>query len=529
MSKIEKLIQRGGYGEVYEFTNDNKKLALKKNLIEKDISFSGVLRETDILTQLKGHPHIVELKQIFHKNPDQTQITLPVDNFYKNDHIHFAFEKANYDLFHGIYMKELDDKFFKRMIVHMILGMDFIHSKGYIHCDVKPSNMLIFLDENKNPTLKICDFGMAFPYQSKIPKTDKSSTYLYRAPEISLLNPYYTQVSDMWGIGCIMYEMCIRNTFLVECSDTQISIVKNIILKLPNLPNEELLETLTDTKISEEASTYMKNNYHQMSQSNIVEFKEIIKSRNAITWSSLLKLDDETKTSGISDKGGFIDLISHLMDFNPATRYTAAKALEHPYLSEFRDYIQITRNKYIPQATIGIQINLCDITARDAIYSVVMCIYNKRQNLNWYSNIVLFQSINLYYRSIYHFVNEQKHTLDYHTSRFHYLGCLYIAIKYFYTEEVLSFLEMIRNINYHNLKEMINESTHSFANDFEGYLIKNVLNYHIYQKTCYEVSLDKITNSGVYTEKLLNYYLKLPQYTIIDSTTIWKNFITIHG
>lgn len=85
------------------------------------------------------------------------------------------------------------------------------HSKGVIHCDLKPSNMLIQGAE-PNETVKIVDFGLALivpreaSTQSRL--TDKffvNGTPLYMSPEQcngGILDPR----SDIYSLGCILYE-----------------------------------------------------------------------------------------------------------------------------------------------------------------------------------------------------------------------------------------------------------------------------------------------------------------------------------
>ena len=83
-------------------------------------------------------------------------------------------------------------------------GLTFAHSRGIIHADLKPSNIL--LDLNDKP--KICDFGIA-----RTPAEDSDSpqlfaTALYVAPERVEGRPA-SVASDVYGLGLVLYEMLV--------------------------------------------------------------------------------------------------------------------------------------------------------------------------------------------------------------------------------------------------------------------------------------------------------------------------------
>lgn len=70
--------------------------------------------------------------------------------------------------------------------------------------DIKPDNML--LDE-KQTTIKLCDFGSAFKVdEGKQDPTPYLVSRFYRAPEI-VLGLAYDKAVDMWSVGCCLYEM----------------------------------------------------------------------------------------------------------------------------------------------------------------------------------------------------------------------------------------------------------------------------------------------------------------------------------
>ena len=103
--------------------------------------------------------------------------------------------------------------------------------------------MLVFLGDNLQ--VKLGDFGLSKVMQSH----DFASTYVgtpyYMSPEICA-NERYTLASDIWALGCIMYELCTRN--VPFNATTQFQLVQKIkdgkLDPLPNQYSPELQEVI---------------------------------------------------------------------------------------------------------------------------------------------------------------------------------------------------------------------------------------------------------------------------------------------
>ena len=229
MLRGEKLGE-GTFGIVYAARSPNSKqeYAVKRNLVEDATSFIGVPREVDILNKLRNHPHIVRLEKVAFGNPFGETVFSPlvgVDrNSQRDDRIHFIFKSAEYDLHRYIYGATITDwSITKRYMVHILLGVEFMHARKIIHRDLKPSNILIFgaeTDAMEQPNVaKICDFGLAKPYTYQGVQTPNTVTSWYRAPEIALGYPNYDYKVDIWSLGCILFEMVAKRCFLGNSPD----------------------------------------------------------------------------------------------------------------------------------------------------------------------------------------------------------------------------------------------------------------------------------------------------------------------
>ena len=96
----------------------------------------------------------------------------------------------------------LQEQRIKNYMYQLLKSMDHMHRNGIFHRDIKPENILITDDE-----LKLADFGSCRGIYSKQPYTEYISTRWYRAPECLLTDGFYNYKMDMWGVGCVFFEV----------------------------------------------------------------------------------------------------------------------------------------------------------------------------------------------------------------------------------------------------------------------------------------------------------------------------------
>jgi serine/threonine protein kinase len=147
----------------------------------------------------------------------------------------------------------------------------------------------------KEGLAKIADFGLARVYGFTTALTSIVVTLWYRSPEVLLSTPYSSSV-DMWSIGCIMAELCLRRPLFCGHSDVD-QLYR--IFEIMGLPKE------SDWPAQ---SAIPRNSF-------LNDLKPQIGIDNAIK-----NIDNLGK-----------NLLSRLLDYNIFTRITARDALLHDF------------------------------------------------------------------------------------------------------------------------------------------------------------------------------------------------------
>ncbi|KAI1324545.1 kinase-like protein [Xylariaceae sp. FL0255] len=112
-----------------------------------------------------------------------------------------------------------------------------------LHRDLKPEN--VFLGENNS--VKLGDFGLSKMIQSH----DFASTYVgtpfYMSPEICAAERY-TLKSDIWSLGCVIYELCAREPPFNAKTHFQLvqKIKEGKVAALPRVYSAELMAVIRD-------------------------------------------------------------------------------------------------------------------------------------------------------------------------------------------------------------------------------------------------------------------------------------------
>ncbi|XP_063280361.1 serine/threonine-protein kinase Nek1 isoform X11 [Prinia subflava] len=170
-------------------------------------------REVAVLANMK-HPNIVLCRESFKENGC---LYIVMDYCEGGD----LFKKINAQK--GILFSE--DQILD-WFVQICLALKHIHDRKILHRDIKSQN--IFL--TKDGTIQLGDFGIARVLNStaELARTCIGTPY-YLSPEICQNKPYNNK-SDIWALGCVLYEMCTLK-YAFEAGN-----MKNLVLKIISGP-----------------------------------------------------------------------------------------------------------------------------------------------------------------------------------------------------------------------------------------------------------------------------------------------------
>ncbi|KAG9314480.1 CMGC MAPK protein kinase [Chiua virens] len=297
--EILHVLGEGAYGTVVaaRHKRSGRYVAIKKILPFDHTLFSlRTLRELKLL-KFFSEECIISILDI---------VKPPSLNEFKE--VYFIQELMQIDLHRVIRSQPLSDDHCQVYFIYQILrALKSIHSAGIVHRDLKPANLLL----NANCDLKVCDFGLARSVNSTAPgarevglMTEYVATRWYRAPEIMLSFKMYTKAVDLWAVGCILAEL-LNGKALFPGRDYSHQL--DLILDVIGTPTLDEFYSIT--------------------------------SRRSRDYIRALPIRKRKSFTQIFPKASAeaIDFLQKTLTFDPKKRLTVDEALEHPYVSAYRD------------------------------------------------------------------------------------------------------------------------------------------------------------------------------------------------
>ena len=204
--QIISKLGEGAYSVVYKVkrTVDDQIYALKKvkllNLSEKEKL--NALNEVRILASVKSN-FVISYKEAFFDEKDST-LGIVMEYADKGDLYQRIVEHKNAAMF-------LEESEIWRIFIQLVKGLKALHDLKILHRDLKSANVFIFSDGSA----KLGDLNVSKVARRGLGYTQTGTPY-YASPEVWKDQPYDNK-SDIWSLGCVLYEMItLRPPFRAE-------------------------------------------------------------------------------------------------------------------------------------------------------------------------------------------------------------------------------------------------------------------------------------------------------------------------
>ncbi|XP_062101833.1 casein kinase II subunit alpha-2-like [Humulus lupulus] len=290
--EVVRKVGRGKYSEVFEGVHctDNEKCVIK---ILKPVKKKKIKREIKILQNLCGGPNIVKLLDIVRDQQSKTPSLI--------------FEHVNNTDFKVLY-PTLSDFDIRYYIYELLKALDYCHSQGIMHRDVKPHNVMIDHEQRK---LRLIDWGLAEFYHPGKEYNVRVASRYFKGPELLVDLQDYDYSLDMWSLGCMFAGMIFRKEPFFYGHDNYDQLVK--IAKV--LGTDELNAYLTKYRIELDP-----------------HLAALVGRHSRKPWSKFMNVDNHHLAVPEA-----IDFVDNLLRYDHQERPTAKEAMAHPYFLPIRN------------------------------------------------------------------------------------------------------------------------------------------------------------------------------------------------
>ncbi|XP_069329801.1 serine/threonine-protein kinase Nek4 isoform X2 [Eulemur rufifrons] len=242
-----RVVGRGSYGEVtlVKHRRDGRQYVIKKLNLQKASSRErrAAEQEAQLLSQLK-HPNIVTYKESWEGGDGLLYIVM---GFCEGGDLYRKLKEQKGQL--------LPESQVVEWFVQIAMALQYLHEKHILHRDLKTQNVFL----TRTNIIKVGDLGIARVLENHC---DMASTLIgtpyYMSPELFSNKPYNYK-SDVWALGCCVYEMAtLRHAF--NAKDMNSLVYRIIEGKLPPMPRDyspelaELIRTMLSKRPEERPS-----------------------------------------------------------------------------------------------------------------------------------------------------------------------------------------------------------------------------------------------------------------------------------
>jgi len=216
------------------------------------------------------------------------------------------FEYINNTDFKVLY-PTLSDFDIRYYMYELLKALEFSHSNGIMHRDVKPHNVMI---DHEKRRLRLIDWGLAEFYHPEREYNVRVASRYFKGPELLVDLQDYDYALDMWSLGCMFAGMIFRKEPFFHGHDNYDQLVK--IVKV--LGTDELFDYLDKYNLELDP-----------------HFDGILGRHTRKPWSKFLNSDNQHLVSPEA-----VDLLDKLLRYDHHERLSPSEAMLHPYFCPVR-------------------------------------------------------------------------------------------------------------------------------------------------------------------------------------------------
>lgn len=284
--EVVKKIGRGKYSEVFmgNCVSNGHQCVIK---VLKPVKVKKILREIKVLQNLTGGTNIISLYDVV--NDPKTKVPALIFEWVKNVEFRKLYSRFSMD----------DIRYY---FTQLLQALDYCHSMGIIHRDVKPQNVMIDPVQKK---LRLIDWGLAEFYHPGMNFNVRVASRYHKGPELLVNLQQYDYSLDLWSVGAMLAAIIFgKEHFFIGTSNTDQLVV---IAKV--LGTEGLMKYLDKYGLP------LPREYDGL----IVDFPRK-------PWSSFIKPGTRAYSGPEA-----VDLVDKLVRYDHQERLTAKEAMEHPF------------------------------------------------------------------------------------------------------------------------------------------------------------------------------------------------------
>lgn len=207
-------------------------------------------------------------------------------------------------------MRQLSDSDIRVYMYQVFVALDYCHSRGIVHRDVKPMNIIV---DAQTRLLKLIDWGLSEFYLENKEYNTRVSSRPFKGPELLVNYQKYDFSMDIWSAGCMFagFIFRIKHFFLGRDNEDQLAKIIGI------LGYKDFLKYI---------------NKYDIDTSRLDVY--YLKKKTKKPFTDFINKENKHLCSKAA-----LDLLEKMLIYDHDQRITAREALNHPYFRGIHQYV----------------------------------------------------------------------------------------------------------------------------------------------------------------------------------------------